>query len=325
MPQMVGNLSIRSKLIGLLAVPVAGSVLLGVAGVAGGFGEQAQAAEEARIALVAGQAVAAAHEPQEERVRAVAWVATGGRAAETELAARRRRVDRALAAYRAGAAGLGRTGDPALDQALAAATARLERLPVVRAETDRRLLSAELAGGGHDALVDALLGVARGLAARLDAPGPSRTARLLLAVAAAKEATGQERTLLAAVPVAAVKGGPGAGAGAGAEADGEVLRVRLVATAAVARGELNGMRAAAGERLAEVDRALGGAGVREVRGAFVRDDAVEVAGPDGRVFAKGLVRVGSAELAGLAGRRTSELPEGVPHEVVHRDDLVVLP
>jgi len=220
MPQMFGNLSIRSKLLTLLAVPVAGSLLLGVAGVAGGFGERARAAEEARVAVVAGQAVAAAHELQEERVRAVAWLATGAqpaqaqpagrraaqtesagrRAAQAELVDRRRRVDRALAAYRAGAAGLGRTGDPALDQALAAATTRLERLPVVRAETDRRLLPPELAGGGHDALVDALLAVARGLAARLDAPGPSRTARLLLAVAAAKEATGQERTLLAAVP-----------------------------------------------------------------------------------------------------------------------------
>ena len=38
MPQMFGNLSIRSKLLTLLAVPVAGSLLLGVAGVAGGFG-----------------------------------------------------------------------------------------------------------------------------------------------------------------------------------------------------------------------------------------------------------------------------------------------
>ena len=47
--------------------------------------------------------------------------------------------------------------------------------------------------------------------------------------------------------------------------DDEVLRVRLVAGAAVARGELNGMRAAAGERLVAVDRALGGAEVREVR------------------------------------------------------------
>jgi hypothetical protein len=27
----------------------------------------------------------------------------------------------------------------------------------------------------------------------------------------------------------------------------------------------------------------------------------------------------------VAGRRTAELPEGLPHEVVHRDDLVTLP
>ncbi|HZB71797.1 MAG TPA: glutamate 5-kinase [Acidimicrobiales bacterium] len=82
-----------------------------------------------------------------------------------------------------------------------------------------------------------------------------------------------------------------------------------------------------GARRALVERGVSllPAGVREVRGRFVADDAVEVAGPDGRVFAKGLVRVGAGQLAALAGRRTSDLPEGVPHEVVHRDDLVVLP
>jgi glutamate 5-kinase len=82
-----------------------------------------------------------------------------------------------------------------------------------------------------------------------------------------------------------------------------------------------------GARRALVERGVSllPAGVREVRGHFVADDAVEVAGPDGGVFAKGLVRVGAVQLAALAGRRTSELPEGVPHEVVHRDDLVVLP
>jgi hypothetical protein len=43
------------------------------------------------------------------------------------------------------------------------------------------------------------------------------------------------------------------------------------------------------------------------------------------VFAKGLVRLGAGALRGAAGLRTGELPEGVPHEVIHRDDLVVLP
>ena len=37
------------------------------------------------------------------------------------------------------------------------------------------------------------------------------------------------------------------------------------------------------------------------------------------------VRVDSAVLAGAAGKQTADLPEGVPHEVIHRDDLVVLP
>src|SRR4029453_4897826 len=82
-PQMVGNLSIRSKLIPLLAVPVAGSLLLGVAGVGGEFGKRARAAEEARVAAVSGRAVAAAHELQEERVRAVTWLATAAKAGPT--------------------------------------------------------------------------------------------------------------------------------------------------------------------------------------------------------------------------------------------------
>jgi glutamate 5-kinase len=67
------------------------------------------------------------------------------------------------------------------------------------------------------------------------------------------------------------------------------------------------------------------AGVAGVKGAFDRDDAVELAGPDGVVFAKGLVGLDAAELSRVMGRRTADLPDGIPHEVVHRDDLVVLP
>ena len=90
---MFGILSIRSKLLVLLAVSVAGSVLLGVAGVAGAWGDRARAGQERRAAVVAGQAVTAVHELQEERVRAAAWVAGQGQDGRGELRDRRRRVD----------------------------------------------------------------------------------------------------------------------------------------------------------------------------------------------------------------------------------------
>jgi glutamate 5-kinase len=82
-----------------------------------------------------------------------------------------------------------------------------------------------------------------------------------------------------------------------------------------------------GARTALLERnvSLLAAGVLEVHGRFVADDAVELAGPDGKVFAKGLIRIDATTLATLAGRRTGDLPDGVPHEVVHRDDLVLLP
>jgi glutamate 5-kinase len=82
-----------------------------------------------------------------------------------------------------------------------------------------------------------------------------------------------------------------------------------------------------GARRALVERrtSLLPAGVVDVHGNFEADDAVEIADPSGKVFAKGLVRYGATMLKGVAGSRTGDLPEGLPHEVVHRDDLVVLP
>jgi glutamate 5-kinase len=76
--------------------------------------------------------------------------------------------------------------------------------------------------------------------------------------------------------------------------------------------------------LVEGDASLLPAGVVSVSGRFDVDAAVEIAGPDGVVFAKGLVRHSSERIGSWTGRRTSELPDGVAHEVVHRDDLVVL-
>ncbi len=67
------------------------------------------------------------------------------------------------------------------------------------------------------------------------------------------------------------------------------------------------------------------AGVVDVSGSFGAEDAVEISDAAGRVFAKGLSRLAAASLRQVAGRRTADLPEGMPHEVVHRDDLVTLP
>jgi glutamate 5-kinase len=82
-----------------------------------------------------------------------------------------------------------------------------------------------------------------------------------------------------------------------------------------------------GARAALTERAVSllPAGVVTAMGSFGPDDAVELAGPDGKVFAKGLCRHSAATVKELAGRRTVDLPPDVVHEVVHRDDLVILP
>ena len=73
------------------------------------------------------------------------------------------------------------------------------------------------------------------------------------------------------------------------------------------------------------NRSLLPVGVRSVEGDFAAGAAIEVAGADGAVVAKGLSRYGAAQLRTVAGLRTDALPEGAPDEVIHRDDLVVLP
>jgi glutamate 5-kinase len=82
-----------------------------------------------------------------------------------------------------------------------------------------------------------------------------------------------------------------------------------------------------GARAALIERGVSllPAGVVTALGDFDSDSAVELAGPDGKVFAKGLTRHSASRVRLLAGRRTSDLPQDVTHEVVHRDDLVILP
>ena len=81
-----------------------------------------------------------------------------------------------------------------------------------------------------------------------------------------------------------------------------------------------------GARRALIERgtSLLPAGVTGVRGGFVDGDGVEVCGPDGVVFAKGIAAHRADWVDDAKGKRTDALPAGEDHEVIHRDDLVVL-
>jgi glutamate 5-kinase len=72
-------------------------------------------------------------------------------------------------------------------------------------------------------------------------------------------------------------------------------------------------------------RSLLPAGVIGAEGTFAADDAVELVDGDGAVFAKGLTRWSRADLDVHSGRQSRDLPEELGEEVVHRDDLVILP
>ena len=71
------------------------------------------------------------------------------------------------------------------------------------------------------------------------------------------------------------------------------------------------------------------AGIVGVSGSFVAGDPVDVVTASGEAVARGLVNYDSDELPALAGRSTRELARELgasyEREVIHRDDLVLLP
>jgi glutamate 5-kinase len=110
------------------------------------------------------------------------------------------------------------------------------------------------------------------------------------------------------------------------EAHDRVLSARKlwIAFAAEVMGALH-VDAGAERALTERPNSLLPAGTLGVDGAFVVGDTVDIVGPSGRPFARGLAAVDADVVRTVLGRRTGDLPPGVNHEVVHRDDLVVLP
>ncbi len=70
------------------------------------------------------------------------------------------------------------------------------------------------------------------------------------------------------------------------------------------------------------NRSVLAVGVLGVRGSFQPGDSVSLFDTAGRELARGLVRLSAGDAARVAGRRNED---GEAHELVHKDDLVVLP
>ena len=102
-------------------------------------------------------------------------------------------------------------------------------------------------------------------------------------------------------------------------------RAQAVDCVRARRGGPDRRRRGARRTLVDGGKSLLAAGVRGVEGDFDADAPVEIVGDDGQVFAKGLSCYTAAQLRAVAGKRTADLPEGLPTEAIHRDDLVVLP
>ncbi len=75
-------------------------------------------------------------------------------------------------------------------------------------------------------------------------------------------------------------------------------------------------------------RSLLAVGVTGTRGEFAAGDIINLAGPDGIVFARGRTAFGSDEIPALAGKKGDALAALYPNrkrlEVIHRNDLVLL-
>ena len=80
--------------------------------------------------------------------------------------------------------------------------------------------------------------------------------------------------------------------------------------------------------LREQGRSLLAIGVTGSQGSFAAGEIVDILGPDGKPFARGMVEFDDTQIARIAGKTTDELKQLFPgrkrFEVVHRDDLVLL-
>jgi glutamate 5-kinase len=214
---------------------------------------------------------------------------------------------------------------------LAALVAHLVRADLLLLLTDAPgLLTADPRLVAEASLIEEVVEIDHQLERMAGGPGSAvGSGGMASKLAAAKIATwsGVETIIADAgrpgVVAAAVDNAPGVGTVFRARPHRLPARKLWIAFALGASGRLV-VDEGAREALCVGGRSLLPAGVVGCEGNFGPDDAVEIAGPDGKVFAKGLVRLRSGRADEWLGRRSDQLPDDLSPVVVHRDDLVLV-
>ncbi len=215
---------------------------------------------------------------------------------------------------------------------------RLAALVAHLIDADRLVLLTDTAGvftgdprsDANASLIEEIAEIDQRLEAAVGGPGSTiGSGGMASKLAAAKMASwsGVETTIAQSerpnVLVEAVAKGKGVGTVFRSRSERLPARKLWIAFASPSSGRIV-VDPGAREALEHRQKSLLSAGVVKAEGEFVAEDAVELVDTNGVVFAKGLTRWPSALISANAGIRSDRLDEGLPPEVVHRDDLVVL-
>ncbi len=195
---MIARLSIRTKLVFILLIPIAALLFLSV----GGVREKSAVAEGmdsiemlVRLVVKTGEVV---HELQKERGISSGFLASGGKHFEEALTAQRLATDRASKGLETLARELEKNRHAAPhDLPLAAALRKLREVSQQRAAVDRMQADAPHSSRGYSEIIGALLEIPMQLP-RLGGGNPelTRSSLAYIALLFVKEYTGQERALL---------------------------------------------------------------------------------------------------------------------------------
>jgi HAMP domain-containing protein len=189
---VLGNLSLRPKIALILLLPVAALLLLAGLRIGSSVSTSRQAAQVRGLTEFALRGTALAHELQGERGLTLGRL-LGGRSPD-RLRAQRAATNRALAAYRASAAGLDADAlAPATAEKLGSASNRLEGLDDLRRDVNRGSVSAAAALDFYNTTIADLLNTNRGLASGIADPQLAQRAGAFVAMSRIKELAALER------------------------------------------------------------------------------------------------------------------------------------